>query len=59
MQPGLNRSNDAWSFVERGLPGVRVGGTSYAAYHSAADLPSVVNAAQLSRTARLVLAWLR
>jgi hypothetical protein len=59
MQACLNRSNDAWSFVERGLPGVRVGGTSYAAYHSAADLPSVVNAAQLSRTARLVLAWLR
>lgn len=59
MQPCLNRSNDAWSFVERDLPGVRVGGTSYAAYHSATDLPSVVNAAQLSRTARLVLAWLR
>jgi hypothetical protein len=59
MQPCLNRSNDAWSFVERGLPGVRVGGTSYAAYHSATDLPPVVNAAQLSRTARLVLAWLR
>lgn len=59
MQPCLNRSNDAWTFVERDLPGVRVGGTSYAAYHSATDLPSVVNPAQLSRTARLVLAWLR
>lgn len=59
MLPCENRSSDHWSFVERGMPGVRIGGTSYAGYHSAADVPSVVNRAQLLRTARLVLAWLR
>jgi hypothetical protein len=59
MLPCDNRSSDHWSFVERGMPGVRIGGTSYAGYHSATDVPSVVNPAQLRRTARLVLAWLR
>ncbi|SDN83756.1 Peptidase family M28 [Nocardioides szechwanensis] len=52
-------SSDHWSFVRDGLPGARLGGTSYGAYHSAADLPAVVNRAQLERTARTVLAWLR
>ena len=59
MQPCENRSSDHWSFVEQGMPGVRLGGTSYAGYHSSADVPAVVNASQLRRTARLVLAWLR
>ena len=59
MRPCVNRSSDHWSFVERGMPGVRLGGTSYAAYHSADDLPRVVDPAQLRRTARLVLAWIR
>lgn len=54
-----NRSSDHWSFVERGMPGVRLGGTSYAGYHSPSDLPAMVSPAQLRRTARLVLAWLR
>jgi len=45
--------------VEAGLPGVRLGSTPYAAYHSAGDVPSVVDPAQLERTARLVVAWLR
>ena len=56
--PCDNRSSDHWSFVRDGLPGLRVGGTSYAAYHSAADVPAVVQPAQLGRTGRLVLAWL-
>ena len=55
----INRSSDHWQFVLAGLPGIRIGSTPYAAYHSAADLPSVVNRAQLARTGRLVLAWLR
>lgn len=59
VQPCENRSSDHWSFVEQGMPGVRLGGTSYAGYHSSADVPSVVNASQLRRTARLVLAWVR
>jgi aminopeptidase YwaD len=53
------RSSDHWSFVQAGLPGVRLGSTPYAGYHSAADVPSVVSAAQLERTARTVVAWLR
>lgn len=52
------RSSDHWSFVRAGLPGLRVGGTSYAAYHSAGDVPAVVDPAQLRRVGRLVLAWL-
>jgi hypothetical protein len=53
-----NSSSDHWSFVREGLPGVRIGGTSYAGYHSAADVPAVVEPAQLRRTGRLVLSWL-
>jgi aminopeptidase YwaD len=53
------RSSDHWSFVRDGLVGVRLGGTPYSGYHSPADVPSVINRAQLERTARTVLAWLR
>jgi hypothetical protein len=53
------RSSDHWSFAQAGLPGVRLGSTPYAAYHSAADVPRVVDPAQLERAARLVVAWLR
>ena len=52
-------SSDHYSFVREGLPGVRLGSTSYAAYHSAQDVASVVDPAQLGRTARLVVSWLR
>jgi aminopeptidase YwaD len=55
----VNRSSDHWQFVLAGMPGIRLGSTPYAEYHSAADVPSVVDRAQLARTARLVLAWLR
>ncbi len=53
------RSSDHWSFVRDGLPGVRLGGTPYAGYHNENDVPSVIDPAQLERTARTVLAWLR
>lgn len=52
------RSSDHWSFVRAGLPGLRIGSTPYAEYHSAADLPPVVSRAQLARVGRLVVAWL-
>jgi aminopeptidase YwaD len=55
----FQRSSDHWSFARDGLPGVRLGGTSYAGYHSPADVPSVVDRAQLERAARVVVAWLR
>jgi aminopeptidase YwaD len=51
-------SSDHWSFELAGMPAARVGGTSYAAYHSAADLPSVINPAQLARVGRLLWAWI-
>ncbi|MCA1481556.1 M28 family peptidase, partial [Bradyrhizobium sp. NBAIM08] len=53
-----NRASDHWSFVRNGLPGVRLGSTSYAGYHSPQDVPSVVNRAQLARAARITVAWL-
>ncbi len=53
------RSSDHWSFVQEGMPGARLGSTSYAGYHSPDDVPSVVDPAQLERTARLLVAWLR
>jgi aminopeptidase YwaD len=53
------RSSDHWSFVRDGLPGARLGGTSYSGYHDETDTPDVVNRAQLDRTIRTVLAWLR
>ena len=52
-----NRASDHWSFARQGLPGVRLGSTPYAGYHSPGDVPSVVNRAQLRRAARTVLAW--
>lgn len=52
------RSSDHWSFVRAGLPGVRLGSTPYAAYHSAGDVPAVVQPAQLERVGRILLEWL-
>ncbi len=54
----VNRSSDHWSFVRAGLPGSRLGSTPYAAYHSARDLPNVVNPAQLDRMGRVLVSWL-
>ncbi|MCW2796473.1 M28 family peptidase [Nocardioides sp.] len=56
---GYNESSDHWSFEKGGFDAARVGGTSYAGYHSASDVPSVVNRRQLDRTGRLIWAWLR
>lgn len=53
------RSSDHWSFVRDGLRGVRLGSTPYAGYHDETDTPDVVDTAQLERTIRTVLAWVR
>lgn len=55
----VNASSDHWSFQLAGMPATRVGGTSYPAYHSPADLPAVVSPVQLRRVAALMWAWLR
>ena len=59
VQPEHNRSSDHWSFVRDGLPGVRLGSTPYAGYHSPGDVPAVVQPAQVERVGRVVAAWLR
>jgi Zn-dependent M28 family amino/carboxypeptidase len=57
--PCLNQSSDHWSFDKAGYRAARIGSTPYAAYHSAADLPPVVNPAQLRRVGSLLWAWLQ
>ena len=54
-----NTASDHWSFEKAGFAVARLGSTSYAAYHSPGDVPSVVDQRQLGRTGRLVWAWLR
>jgi hypothetical protein len=54
-----NTGSDHESFADAGLPAARIGGTSYAGYHSATDVPSVVQPDQLRRVGRLLIAWLR
>lgn len=55
----FQRSSDHWSFVREGLPGVRLGGTPYPGYHSPGDVSGLVSPRQLTRVARIVVAWLR
>jgi hypothetical protein len=55
----LNTSSDHWSFEKAGMRAARVGGTSYAGYHSAGDVPSVVDPAQVQRVGRLMWGWLQ
>lgn len=53
-----NTSSDHWSFEKAGEPVARLGSTPFAGYHSAADVPSVVDPAQLGRVGRLAWSWL-
>jgi hypothetical protein len=52
-------TSDHWSFEKAGYAVARLGSTPYAGYHSAGDVPSVVDPAQLGRTGRLIWDWLR
>ena len=53
-----NRASDHWSFERNDLPAARVGSVPYAAYHSASDLPGVVDDRQLERVGAIMTAWL-
>jgi Zn-dependent M28 family amino/carboxypeptidase len=53
-----NTASDHESFADAGLPAARLGSTPYAAYHSAQDVPAVVDPAQLRRVGRVIWAWL-
>lgn len=57
--PCTDTASDHWSFERAGFAVARLGSTPYAAYHSAQDLPRVVDRSQLRRTGRLAWAWLR
>lgn len=51
-------ASDHESFADSGYLAARIGSTPYAGYHSAADVPSVVEPAQLRRVGQLLTAWL-
>jgi hypothetical protein len=53
-----NDGSDHESFADAGLPAARLGGTAYAAYHSAQDVPAVVDPAQLRRAGDVLWSWL-
>jgi hypothetical protein len=53
-----NTGSDHESFADEGLPAARLGGTGYAAYHSAQDVPAVLDPAQLRRTGDVLWSWL-
>jgi hypothetical protein len=55
----LNRASDHVAFEAAGIPAVRLGSVPYAAYHSARDVPSVVDRRQLERTGAVLWSWLR
>jgi Zn-dependent M28 family amino/carboxypeptidase len=53
-----NASSDHWSFTKAGLPSARLGSIPYAGYHSAEDLPRMVDPTQLNRVGRTMWRWL-
>ena len=54
-----NRTSDHWPFEKAGETVARVGGNSYAAYHSARDRFAVVRPVQVDRVGRLMWEWIR
>jgi Zn-dependent M28 family amino/carboxypeptidase len=54
-----NRASDHWSFERNDLRAARLGSIPYAAYHSARDLPAVVDRRQLERVGTIMTAWLQ
>ena len=51
-------TSDHWSFEKAGFTVARLGSTPYPQYHSAADLPRVVDPRQVQRVGLLTWAWL-
>lgn len=54
-----NRASDHVSFEAAGIPAARIGSVPYPAYHSARDLPRLLDRRQLTRTGAVVWSWLR
>jgi len=53
-----NTTSDHWSFTKAGLPSARIGSLPYAGYHSAGDVPSVIDETQIQRVGRIMWHWL-
>jgi Zn-dependent M28 family amino/carboxypeptidase len=53
-----NRASDHWSFEKASVPAARMGSIPYAGYHSAGDVPSVVDPSHLDRVGRIAAEWL-
>ncbi|MDN5853023.1 MAG: M28 family peptidase, partial [Actinomycetia bacterium] len=53
-----DRASDHWSFEKAGLPAARLGSVPYAGYHSAQDLPRLVDERQVRRVGRIMWRWL-
>jgi hypothetical protein len=58
-QDDQNRTSDHWSFEKADIPAARLGSVPYAAYHTADDLPRVVDPRQLDRVGTIVWTWLQ
>lgn len=58
-QECVNTTSDHWSFEQAGMPAARLGSVPYPGYHSAGDVPSVVDRRQLDRVGRTAWAWLQ
>lgn len=53
-----NSTSDHWSFTKAGLPSARLGSIEYDGYHSAGDVPSVLDETQIQRVGRIMWHWL-
>jgi Zn-dependent M28 family amino/carboxypeptidase len=53
-----NRASDHWSFEKADIPSARMGSVPYPGYHSAGDIPSVVDPDQLGRVGTIMWTWL-
>jgi Zn-dependent M28 family amino/carboxypeptidase len=53
-----NRASDHWSFEKADIPSARMGSVPYPGYHSAGDVPGVVDPDQLGRVGTIMWTWL-
>ena len=59
VELGVNTASDHWSFEKAGIPAARIGSVPYAGYHSADDVPAVIDEEQVKRVGAVAWAWLR
>ena len=53
-----NRASDHWSFEKADIPSAWMGSVPYPGYHSAGDMPGVVDPDQLGRVGTIMWTWL-